>query len=169
MADIGGVPFPPAGTGGPFVEAELDPIPPEAAITMELVLDLVSGFVDDNPAITMNVEPTSAPAPVGDIIPPVIGNFDPTPGSALARTDPVAFDVTDDSGSFIRIFVVAFFATIGDQEVIHDGGAFVGRYSAASSRVPITNGFRYTVTRNGGWLGPPTIRIFPIDAAGNQT
>lgn len=110
----------------------------------------------------------AAPIVVPDQTPPEVTNFTPAPGSQLARTDSIGFDVTDDSGSFIRIFVVAFFPATGDQEVIHDGLTFVGRYNGFSSRVPVANGFRYTVSRSDGWPYAPTIRVFPIDEAGNQ-
>lgn len=118
--------------------------------------------------VTMEAGEPPPPVPVGDVTPPVVSAFDPAPGAQIQRTAPIEFDVTDDSGSFARIFVVALFKATGAQEVVHDGDAFVGFYTATSSRVPITNGFRYTVARFGGWPAAPTIRVFPIDAAGNE-
>lgn len=111
---------------------------------------------------------TPEPPPILDTEAPIISNMSPGAGSELSTNDAIEFDVTDNSGAFARIFVVAYFPETGDQEVIFDGVAFVGKYTGISSRVPIALGFRYTVARSGGWLYAPTIRIFPIDAAGNQ-
>lgn len=108
------------------------------------------------------------PAPTPDTTPPVVSGFDPAAGTQIARSQPIEFDVTDDSGAFARIFVVAWFKLTGIQEVIHDGTGFVGFYTVSSSRVVITDGFRYTVLRSGGWTEAPTIRVFPIDSSGNE-
>lgn len=110
----------------------------------------------------------SAPAPPVDTIPPVVGNFSPAPGTPIARTGPISFDVTDESGEFRRIFIVASFPTTGMTEVVHDGDGFRGFYTASSSRTMIAGGFRYTVLRSGGWPGAPTIQTFVIDRGGNE-
>lgn len=111
--------------------------------------------------------PPPSPPPVDDS-PPVVGNFNPTPGTPLARMAPVSFDVTDDSGELRLIFIVAFFPSTGVTEVVHDGAGFRGFYAASSSRVMIAGGFRYTVLRSGGWLAAPTIQTFALDRAGNE-
>lgn len=108
------------------------------------------------------------PAPPVDATAPAVGNFNPAPGTPIARTGPVSFDVTDDSGDFRRIFVVAFFPATGVTEVVHDGDGFRGFYAASSSRMMISAGFRYTVLRSGGWPAAPTIQTFAIDRAGNE-
>jgi len=100
---------------------------------------------------------------------PTISNFVPTAGSAITPTTAIQFDVLDDEADFARIFVeVSFPDSTGITEVIHDGDGFQGLYSAASSRVIITGGFRYTVRRSGGWPGTPQFQVFAIDHAGNQ-
>jgi len=111
--------------------------------------------------------PAPEPPPV-DRTAPVVGNFSPPPGTPIAKTTPVSFDVTEDSGDFQRIFVVAFFPATGLTEVIHDGDAFRGHYAATSSRTAIGGGFRYTVLRSGGWPAAPTIQTFAADRAGNE-
>lgn len=111
--------------------------------------------------------PAPPPPPV-DATAPAVGNFSPAPGTPIARTGPVSFDVTDDSGDFRRIFVVAFFPATGVTEVVHDGDAFRGFYAASSARTMIAAGFRYTVLRSGGWPAAPTIQTFAIDRAGNE-
>lgn len=125
-------------------------------------------FDNDFDGFFVHGTPPPVPPPVVDTTPPVVSGFDPAPGTQITRTQAIDFDVTDDSGLFARIFVVAFFKSTGVQEVIHDGTGFVGFFTATSSRVVIANGFRYTVLRSGGWTEAPTIRVFPIDAAGNE-
>jgi hypothetical protein len=109
-----------------------------------------------------------APAPPVDASVPLVGNFNPAPGTPIARTGPISFEVTDDSGDFRRIFVVAFFPATGVTEVVHDGDGFRGHYAAGSSRTMIAGGFRYTLLRTSGWPGAPTIQTFAIDRAGNE-
>lgn len=94
---------------------------------------------------------------------PVIANQLPAPGTAIARTTQVRFDVTDDSGVFRRVIVHAKFEKTGVVEVVHDGDSFVGFYAAASSRVGISLGYRYTVLRSGGWPAGPAFRVIAID------
>jgi hypothetical protein len=108
------------------------------------------------------------PAPPVDTSVPVVGNFNPAPGTPVARTGPISFEVTDDSGDFRRIFVVAYFPATGVTEVVHDGDGFRGHYAAGSSRTMIAGGFRYTLLRTSGWPGAPTIQTFAIDRAGNE-
>jgi hypothetical protein len=105
---------------------------------------------------------------VPDTTSPVVTNFSPVAGTEIASTDSIQFEVTDTSGSFARILVAVWFKETGVQELVHDGDAFTGLYTAVSSRVIITNGYRYTVAKSGGWGSSPTIRVFPIDAAGNE-
>jgi hypothetical protein len=108
------------------------------------------------------------PETPADTTAPSVANFTPASGSAISRTTPIAFDVTDDSGQFRRIFVVATFAATGACEVIHDGERFRGFYAANSSRMLIAQGFRYTVARTGGWPAAPIIQTFAMDASGNE-
>ena len=111
--------------------------------------------------------PEEPPPPV-DETPPAVGNFSPAAGTPITKTTSIAFDVTDESGAFRRIFVVAFFPDTGVSEVIHDGDGFRGFYSATSARQGIAGGFRYTVLRAGGWPAAPTIQTFATDLAGNE-
>jgi len=108
------------------------------------------------------------PPPEPDLTPPFVGNFDPPAGTAILKTTPVSFDITEESGEFGRIFVVAFYAATGVSELIHDGDGFRGYYAATSSRQVIAGGFRYTVLRSRGWPSAPTIQTFAVDRAGNE-
>jgi hypothetical protein len=102
-----------------------------------------------------------------DTIAPEVENVSPTEGTPIARTDPIFFDVTDDSGAFRRIIVAADFAD-GSSEVVHDGDNFTARYAQTSAREPIAGGFRYRVRRTGGWPYGPSVRAFAYDPSGNE-
>ena len=99
--------------------------------------------------------------------PPTISNLAPTPGSAISRSDPVFFDVTDDKGGLRRALIAAKFAD-GSYEVVHDGDAFAAGYASLSTREAITNGFRYRVRRAAGWPSGPTIVPFVVDTSGQE-
>jgi hypothetical protein len=99
--------------------------------------------------------------------PPTVSNVAPTPGSAIARVDPVFFDVTDDQGSLRLVLVAARFAD-GSYEVVHDGTDFAAGYATLSTREAITNGFRYRVRRAAGWPSGPTIVPFVVDTSGQE-
>lgn len=132
---------------------------PESIVRAGALRPMSSGYLFFVPA---------EPPPPSDTTAPVVGNFTPSPGTPIARTAEVSFDVTDESGDFRRIFIIAFFAATGIAEVVHDGDAFRGFYAASSSRTMIAAGFRYTVLRTGGWPAAPTIQTFAIDRAGNE-
>lgn len=105
-----------------------------------------------------------------DTIAPTIDNFDPEENVAIGRTDPVAFDVKDNSGEFAAVLVFARYLEDGLTECAFNGISFESRYAAGSSRVAVANGNRYTVRRQGGWLSTPLqLVIVAVDAAGNYT
>lgn len=125
---------------------------------------------DGNFVVTTSSEYVRDPVALGpDTTPPVIGNLSPAPGTTIASTDALSFDVTDNRGTFRRVIVAVYFPTTGITEMVHDGDVFVGYFVGSSSRVVIAGGFRYTILRSGGWIGSPTVRIFPIDLSGNET
>ncbi len=97
---------------------------------------------------------------------PTLSNLSPADGAALARTDTVTFDVTDAVGLRDVLVMVEFPAT-GEYEVIHDGDNFAATYSS-STRTAITNGYRFVLTRENGWIGSPTFRVQAIDTSGNE-
>lgn len=106
-------------------------------------------------------------APEADVTVPTIGNFSPALGSSITRSTPLSFDVTDES-AFRRIVVAASFGTSNAAELIHDGSIFRDPYAGGSSRVAIAGGFRYSISRIGGWPDWPTFDIYPIDIKGNE-
>jgi hypothetical protein len=133
----------------------------------DLTIRIYATDIDGNEATPTGYAFTVTDPVLPDTYPPVVSNVSPAAGTALARTDAVFFDVTDDSGVFRRIIVTATF-TDGVAEVVHDGDGFAARYGSTSTRTPITNGFRYRVRRTGGWPYGPTIRAYAIDPAGNE-
>lgn len=109
---------------------------------------------------------------VVDVTPPAIGNFLPPTTTVLQPNDPVSFEVTDASG-FANIAVFASFPN-GTAEMIYDGSGFVGSYTGVANTVDaITNGFKFTVRRRGGWPSGTvldtslTINFLVVDSGGN--
>lgn len=115
---------------------------------------------------------SSQPTDCDDSIPPVVTNFFPPSGSQITSTQRIQFDVTDvgitQDGLFRCLIIVAEYPATGLQELVHDGDVFTNFFIQSSSRHVIPGGFRYSVSRFGGWLSSPTIRVFATDAGGNQ-
>lgn len=95
---------------------------------------------------------------------PVIGNWTPNPAVQITATTAIGFDVTDPHG--FRKIVVYAIASDGGEEVAWDGIAFSANYSAASTRTTITNGFRFSVKRNGGWVVAPRVTVIAVNTDG---
>ena len=98
---------------------------------------------------------------------PTIVNIVPAVGTSISASTPLSFDVTDSSGLFRRIIVVASFPQLRIQEIVHDGDAF-GPWYQQSIRSTISGGFHYSVLRLGGWPASPTLEAFAIDRSGNE-
>lgn len=95
---------------------------------------------------------------------PTIGNFTPNPAAQIAATTAIGFDVTDPHG--FRKIVVYAIAADGGEEVVWDGTAFSINYATASTRTVITNGFRFSVLRNGGWVVAPRVTVIAVNTDG---
>lgn len=116
-------------------------------------------------AITVYVEPDIPPV---DSTNPIIGNFVPTIGTSIARTDPIQFDVTDET-ALASVYITARYED-GTAECVWDHDSFQARFLAGSSRVAITDGYRFVIRRAGGWLSTPIIiNIVAVDGGGNVT
>lgn len=104
-----------------------------------------------------------------NLVPPVISALSPPAGTDIEPDQVVSFEVTDDVGSFARIFVVAKDLDSGIAEVVHDGDAFNGFFVEQSTRVLIAGGIRYELLRRDGWTGTRLeISAFAIDEDGNE-
>ncbi len=111
----------------------------------------------------------AVPPPVVDTTPPVISALDPPAGTDIEPDQVVSFEVTDDVGAFVRIFVVATDLDSGVAEVVHDGDAFNGFFVEQSTRTLISGGIRYEILRRNGWTGTRLeISAFAIDVSGNE-
>lgn len=86
---------------------------------------------------------------------PVVTLVSPPAGTPLHPTDTVIFDVTDADGLPFALlaFRLRFLAT-GDREAVFDdsdpAGAWDPKY-AGSSFTSISNGYRISLRRRGGW------------------
>ena len=102
-----------------------------------------------------------------DTSPPEVTVESPSPGAELARNGAVTFTVTDNVG--LRD-VVVWVAIAGAWEVVYGGAAsgFSPAYEA-STKSPISSGFRFVVSRAGGWTASPTFHALAFDTGGNQT
>lgn len=120
---------------------------------------LIVGVKDSNGASDALIIGTA------DATAPTIDNFSPLPGTPISRNEPISFDVTDASGLERAIIMVTI---SGITYVVHDGDKFRGEFSNFSSRSVITDGFRYSIRRNGGWLAAPTFEVAAYDTDGNE-
>lgn len=93
--------------------------------------------------------------------PPVITIVSPPVGSTIARNATLTLDITDDSGG---VFVVARLEvrTGGSSApwyVVWKNGSFCAGFSG--TRTAISNGFRYAITCDAGWL-PGGVDLEPV-------
>lgn len=136
------------------------------ASTLRLTVEAVDaqGRVTSN--TTWNATITNPPAA------PVIGNFSPSDGSTIVRSDSISVDVTDDEGR-TALALVTIEATLADGStlVVYDGSSFPGHFSAGSSRSNISNGYRYTFAHDGAGFPSSTLdfKIVAVDAQGRTT
>lgn len=99
-----------------------------------------------------------------------IDNLTPADASDVEFNAPISFDVTTDAVNGFASLMVAISFVDGDgesfAEIAHDGSSFRGSYlGPANKRTAITDGFRFTVLRDAGWQGSPTIEIYSAEAA----
>lgn len=142
---------------------------PEADLTLHVVSVDTSG--NQSSPTTFGYTITNPLDPVEvvlDAVVPTVSNFAPPVLSTILRTDSIAFDVEDDSGSFGSIIVAAKRGS-GRTEIVHDGTVFVDPYSG--TRTPIANGFSYDIERGGyGWPEADLeIQVYAVDLGGNQS
>lgn len=100
-----------------------------------------------------------------DSAPPVVTVVSPSTALAIFTMTPLVFDVTDIA--LHRVILAVGYGTSGDQEVVFDGQSFTASY-ARSTQAVITNGFRFTLQRRGGWTASPTLHVYAADAFGNE-
>lgn len=99
---------------------------------------------------------------------PGVTVISPTPGTPIAATTPIVFEVVDDSGAFRRVLVAVYDPTTGATVIVHDGDAFLGGFALKSERTLIAGGFRFAIVPDNGWTASPTLRVFAIDRTGDE-
>lgn len=99
---------------------------------------------------------------------PTVENVIPSTGSNIQPGQIIQFDVTT-TNMLKRVFVLIKFNSLNIYEVCHDGTAFAPNYNNVNCmRNIITNGYRYTILRSGGWPDAPTIVADAFDTSGGE-
>lgn len=104
------------------------------------------------------------------VIPPVISNVQPAAG-VIDRNTPISFETTDELDSFKRILIMVEFPDSQIKEVAFDGEGFGPKYqNINNTQTSITNGFSFTLLRDGGWpdSSGPILTPFVIDTTGGE-
>lgn len=97
---------------------------------------------------------------------PVTTLISPTPGNGVDKTSTIVVDVTDADSELRRVMIVA--VVEGVAFLAFDGVKYRPGYAAFSSRSAIANGFRHSVRRDAGWIGPVSVEVYPFDVTGNE-
>lgn len=106
-------------------------------------------------------------APPVDAIDPVVTVVSPAPGTPITAFTQIIIDVTDNQALLGIVVLKVSFAGRQEVEIIHDSKSFEPLYSE-STRIEISNGYRYTIVRAGGWPSSPRITPIVSDKFGNE-
>ena len=100
------------------------------------------------------------PAPFGTASsPPVVTIVSPALNTRIARTAPLVLDVVDPDGLDLqRLMIRSGGASAKWEQAYKDGAACVG---FSVTRTAITDGYRYEITRDGGW-NPGDLELEPV-------
>ena len=110
----------------------------------------------------------------GDTTRPEVVYVDPIAGTQITPSTAITIDITDDSGGFANIQLRVRYPNadpVIPTESIYGGdelAVFETLYTS-STITPISNGFRFVLTRDGGWPSTPVFLASPIDSSGNTT
>ena len=117
--------------------------------------------------VTIGYGPDSGVTPPSSASTPVITVVSPVAGATLSKFTSVVLTVADTS-RLRRIFTYAFYAGMDVWEVVHDGVVFSPKYrGSVNDRTVLSDGFRYTLLRDGGWPGSPSIKLYAVNVQGN--
>jgi len=96
--------------------------------------------------------------------PPAVTGISPAPGTAILPTTQLVFDVTVAGGvPFTVLILTADMPSLSIREVVHDGFGFGPAYRGpVNQRTAVTNGFRFTLMRDGGWPSSPTLTPYAV-------
>lgn len=99
---------------------------------------------------------------------PQITDFSPAVGAQITADTILTFDVSNVDSVFRRIIIHALLPQSGIMEIVYDSDGW-GTYYGTSSKVEITDRhFRFGIRRTGGWISPPTLKIFAISTLGEE-
>ena len=91
--------------------------------------------------------------------PPVVTIVSPALNTRIARTAPLVLDVVDPDGLELqRLMIRSGGASARWEQAYKDGAACVG---FSVTRTAITDGYRYEITRDGGW-NPGDLELEPV-------
>lgn len=97
---------------------------------------------------------------------PVVTFVSPAASSPIKKTQSMVFDVTDvDNPNPALLSISIRYQETGAEEVVWRDGRFAALY-ASSTQSSITDGFRFTVNRQGGWPSTPTLQVDVADDTG---
>ncbi|TXH10201.1 MAG: hypothetical protein E6R04_06100 [Spirochaetes bacterium] len=112
----------------------------------------------------------------GQVDPPVavvVSNLTPAESTSLTTTQGVQFDVTVESPALLgsddggRMVVWVKYPDLDDKtEVAYDGAALTSTYDEGSTVTAITDGYRFLLKRNGGWISRPTVFVHVVSDLG---
>lgn len=98
---------------------------------------------------------------------PAVSIIDPPPGTPIGRSQPIRLRVTDDTG-LRNVILYLRFSGQQASEVVHDGCCFLAPYTQGSRRTVIAGGFEFSLMRQGGWPGNPSLSVRAFDTGGNE-
>jgi hypothetical protein len=91
-----------------------------------------------------------------------------TPISTISKTTPVIIDVYSTAVPLRRAWVNASYAGLLPDDMVHNSDRFGAAYQGSTNvRSNITNGYRFTLLRDGGWPGTPSITVHAVDTLGS--
>jgi hypothetical protein len=95
----------------------------------------------------------------------VVSNVAPVPPLPVLPQDAIQFDITSPPG-FALILPMISLNPFTVPEPVHNSVDFEPLYEQGSTRTVITDGFRYTIRRKGGWYAQPNLIIYAVDVDG---
>lgn len=94
---------------------------------------------------------------------PEIADYDPAPGTPIAKFATFSFSVLDDHG--IDVLKIEAYQTGLGWLVVYEEGAFTPAFRH-STVTPIDDGFRFVMRRTVGWSSTVFVRATVVDTEG---
>jgi hypothetical protein len=90
-----------------------------------------------------------------------------TPIGTISKTTPIIIDVYGTTVPLRRAWINAAYAGVISDDMVHNGDRFGAAYQGVTNnRANITNGYRFTLLRDGGWPGTPSLDVHAVDTQG---